>query len=310
MNFNQNRFANFAKYDLAINKTFYRSLAFVTLAGAVSIALLCFISRYSLYNTMVSDHPYMTIDPNSFEGFNWIHGTAIYEWAFLIFMMTIFPGCWAHNLRNKQGRINELTLPATNLEKFIWHALLVFVGGLAVCFLSLLAADGINALLTIIAYGTENGVASLTWNVLQNISARFLVEDVITGPFSALGTYSATGIEEGNPVIDCYNAITYFVITSSILQPCIYFFGNALKYRYNIIFTYIFLQVLGTIIVFFFVFGVAMVGDSYETSEDVVHDMTVLMCVIGTINLILSALLLWLSYNRYTKAQITSPLNK
>ena len=33
MNFNKERFANFAKYDLTINKTFFRNLVFVSLRG-------------------------------------------------------------------------------------------------------------------------------------------------------------------------------------------------------------------------------------------------------------------------------------
>ena len=52
MNFNKERFANFAKYDLTINKAFYRNIALATIAGAISVALIGFMARYSIYTNL------------------------------------------------------------------------------------------------------------------------------------------------------------------------------------------------------------------------------------------------------------------
>ena len=139
MNFDKNRFANFAKYDLTINKAFFRNLLLVTIAGAVGIAMMGFIARYNIYHDVASNlSEWNTVpEPGEFSHYTFNYLTASYEICFFLVMMSIFAGCWAHNLRNKQGRIIELTLPATNLEKFTWHTLLMLVGGFVLCLVSI-----------------------------------------------------------------------------------------------------------------------------------------------------------------------------
>ena len=311
MNFNKDRFANFAKYDLTINKAFYRNIAFVTLAAAVSIALLGFVIRYNIYTSIVNDQPYLTIDPNGIEGYNWMYTTAIYELGLIGVLLTILAGCWAHNLRSKQGRITELTLPATNQEKFIWHTLVVLVGGCIVCLLSLLVADGFNALLTLICFGTENGITSLTASVFEIASVKSIMEHFINAPLGF-------GDIESPLVSRFYNTFTFFFIATFIIQLSIYFFANSLKYKFNIILTYIALQILSTIgsILFFiytaFVEELPFFVDPVDeyTSEDRVNNVCAFFGTIGGISIILAILFIWWSYKRYTKAQITSPFNK
>ena len=318
MNFNKERFANFATYDLTINKSFYRNMALVTIAGAVCIALLGFITRYAIYNSVVnntmSGPAYGFVpDANSFEGYNWMYFTAFGEMGFLLIMLQIFAGCWAHNLRNKQGRINELTLPATNLEKFTWHALLVLVGGFILCILSLLLADGFNALLTLINYGTENGIKSLTASVGEMCSMRGITEIVFMRGLWHNAERSITN----DDAIQYFNAFTLLVFCSVFFQSTIYFLGNAFKYKYNIILTYAALQVLGTVLSFVFFICVALgvnVPTIMDTTtpdiEDVGQALTILYYVLSFITLVASAFFIWWSYNRYTKAQITSSFNK
>ena len=223
MNFNKERFANFASYDLTINKSFYRNMAIVTVAGALCIALLGFIARYTIYDSVVNDtmsgQAYSYVPAaDSFEDYNWMYLTALYELGFFLIMLQIFAGCWAHNLRNKQGRINELTLPATNLEKFTWHALLVLVGGFILCILSLIIADGFNALLTLINYGTENGIKSLTTSVGEMCSMRGITEIVF---MRGIGHRSGEVITN-NDAIQYFNAFTVLVFCSAFFQSTIY----------------------------------------------------------------------------------------
>ena len=318
MKFNKERFANFATYDLTINKSFYRNMALVTVAGAVCIAMLGFISRYTMYSSIVNDtmggQAYSYIpDAYSFEGYNWMYLTALYELGFFLIMLQIFAGCWAHNLRNKQGRITELTLPATNLEKFTWHALVVLVAGFILCILSLLIADGFNALLTLINYGTENGIKSLTASVGEMCSMRGITEIVF---MRGIG-HNAEGSITNDDAIQYFNAFTLLVFCSVFFQNTIYFLGNAFKYKYNIILTYAALQVLGTVLSFVFFICVALgvnVPTIMDTTtpdiEDVGQALTILYYVLSFITLVASAFFIWWSYNRYTKAQITSSFNK
>ena len=316
MNFMKERFANFATYDLTINKSFYSNMALVTIAGAACIALLGFIARYTLYSSIVNNtmsgpaYSYVP-DVNSFEGYNWLYFTAFGELGFLLIMMQIFGGCWAHNLRNKQGRINELTLPATNLEKFTWHALLVLVGGFILCILSLLIADGFNSLLTLINYGTENGIKSLTASVGEMCSFQNIAETVF---FRGFGHSSDKALPQ--EAVPYFSSLTALVFCSTFFQITIYFLGNAFKYKYNIILTYVALQVIGTVLSFlFFMFGAIGAAstnlmDLYFSEDDAINTLTILYWVLAALALAASAFFIWWSYNRYTKAQITSSFNK
>lgn len=316
MNFNKDRFANFATYDLTINKSFYRNMAIVTVAGAICIALIGFFARYSMYSSIINSGPAYayTPDSNSFEGYNWIYLTAMYELGFFLIMLEIFAGCWAHNLRNKQGRIMELTLPATNLEKFTWHALLMLTGGLILCIVSLLVADGLNALLTLITYGAENGVTSLTASVFEMCSYKNIIDTVFIRGISGVPPINA----RENPTDPVFDAFTVFLFSTIFCHIMIYALGNAFKYKYNIILTYVALQVLGTIgSVLFFICLAAGASNmptltdlSSLSEDDAIQAAIITFYVLAVVVFAIGAFFLWWSYNRYTKAQITSSFNK
>lgn len=315
MNFDKNRFANFAKYDLTINKAFFRNLAFVTIAGAVGIAMLGFMTRYHIYHEAV-DNPWGSgVAASDFEHYTQVYITAAYEWGFMALMMAIFAGCWAHNLRNKQGRITELTLPATNLEKFTWHALLMLVGGFLLSFVALLIADGFNALLTLMMFGAKDGVGSLTQTVGEIVTFTGSTHTLFNIPtVSVNGEETEWDVQTRNLVLSC----SFLVISSFVAETIIFFFGNALKYKYNIILTYIAMQVIGTIIsILFFIVTAVTAGDLIENmagsemeGEDVANFITGSFVTLGVASCLLSVLLIWWSYRRYTKAQITTSFNK
>ena len=317
MTFNKERFAQFAKYDLTINKTFFRNMALVTLAGAIGIVMLGFMARYNIYQDVLKSTSEWGEPPvpGEFSHYTWNYITTLYELGFIVLMMAIFAGCWAHNLRNKQGRITELTLPATNLEKFTWHALLMLVGGFVLCTVSLLISDGINALLTLMMFGAKDGVGSLTQSVYELISFTTTDSNFVHLPTVNING-EATSMDEQE--IRLLHATTFLIITTAICETLVFFFGNAVKYKYNIILTYIALQVIGTIgtIAFFICTAVAAdtaidrISDIDASGSDVADLVIISFIVMGVLALILSAVMIWKSYHLYTKAQITTPLNK
>jgi len=317
MNFNKDRFANFAKYDLTINKAFFRNMVFVTIAGVVGIAMLGFMMRYNIYHETADNVAEWGVPPvpGDFSHYTWNFITTLYEVGFITLMLAIFAGCWAHNLRNKQGRITELTLPVTNLEKFIWHALITLVGGFALCIISLLVADGLNALLTLMVFGADNGVGSLTASAWQLLTFTTYDRNFLSLPMISVNG-STDPIDESE--VRMLYATTFLIISSVICETLIFFFGNALKYKYNIILTYIALQVLGTIgTIGFFIFTAVAADQAIENfndwdvnGDDMANLITGSLIALGILALILSVLLVWWSYSRYTKAQITTSLNK
>ncbi|MBR0046115.1 MAG: hypothetical protein IJP75_04430 [Bacteroidaceae bacterium] len=317
MNFDKNRFANFAKYDLTINKAFFRNLLLVTIAGAVGIAMMGFIARYNIYHDVASNlSEWNTVpEPGEFSHYTFNYLTASYEICFFLVMMSIFAGCWAHNLRNKQGRIIELTLPATNLEKFTWHTLLMLVGGFVLCLVSMLIADGLNALLTLMMYGADNGIGSLSRSIGEIITLSITSGDMLTLPsISSGGDVSAEDVK----TIYLLRAVSFAIIATALCEIVTFFFGNALKYKYNIILTYIALQVLSAVgsICFFIITAVTTgeaidaIADSDMDNNDVINLLTGLSVAGGVLSLLVAAGLIWWSYRRYTKAQISAPFNK
>lgn len=301
MNFNKERFTNFAKYDLTINRTFYRNMALATAIGTIGIATLGFTLRHSIWL-----HEGGMAAPESFESYNYVVITAGYVLGFLTLMMIIFSGCTLHNLRNKQGRITELTLPATNLEKFLWHMGLMHVGGFILCIVSLLLSDAINALLTLIVYGAENGVASLTAAIGDFLRLAFITDNI---------SFDFHSSEEVERTIWMFRSLGWFTVCYYILNIFVYLFGNAIKYKYNIILTYISLQVIGFVFIVASFICEGLISGFFEGFKDLDSEKALTYATTGFftasgIVLLLAAFLGWLSYQRYTKAQITSPLNR
>lgn len=287
-NFNITRFKNVARWDLTINKSFYRNFAFVVSGTILAITLFGLFFRWIL----------MT-QGNPSDEFSTVGGTAMVIAYAIGIIMCVSAGCLLHNLRNKQGRISSLTLPATNLEKFLWHTLLMIVGMYVLCFASIVVCDGINALLSTLLFGAEN-VHSITYSYIQN--AILLHSNAADFSTAAFGTIPDR----------IRNSIVLLSITGTILSFTVYAFGNSLKYKFNILFTLIVLYILQ------FILGVAFVVIAMDQAERVndidpetlLETMPTLLNIGSVLVLILSGVLWWASYRNYTRAQVTSKWNR
>lgn len=295
--FDYNRFKMFGKYDLTINKAFYRNMAMTVLIGALGIVSICFFTRWAMWNAFeetMGDEPYVVANSFPFEHYSSQIITLLILVGFFSLMHTIFGGCCFHNLKNKQGRIMELTLPATNIEKFVWHVMLVFLGGALLIFASLLVADLVNFLLGLCFFPDASQIPSLTMQAFR--FAFSTLDDEIMAVFP----------------IERLNSMRSVVFGGLILSPCFYILGNAVKYRYNIILTYIAMFIIENILSISFIYTiVTFVRDIEQTS---MHDVNVtlngFMMTVAVIQLVLAAGCICLAYYLYTKAQITSKLNK
>lgn len=328
MTFNKERFVNFAKYDLTINKTFFRNMALVTVIGAIGISVAMFFSRYSMWKGLVGDDmeqyeqmkamaeggldmPLLVCVPGSYEHFNTMPITTLLLAEFLGVMIIIFSGCWAHNLRNKQGRIMELTIPATNLEKYAWHSLLTIGGGIVLAFISLLCADAFNALFTWMLCPAGDGFVSLTANCLSILT---LDTTSLTGLFGNGYGPDFNGIESDEVYSSVFTSFKFLFWTALLCNLAIYHFGNSVKYKYNIILTYVALYVLEIVMAILFGIGMAfIVGNQYDLDLHPSDGPTLLKgfaYTVGTIFLIITIALPIISFRRYERAQVTSKLNK
>lgn len=298
---NTNNLLTYGKYDLTINKVFYRNMLIITTSIIVGMALLCFLGRWFVYEQMLDhvayyestgitpDSPFHPLNPANSSHYSQFGGTTFFLISLLTTLYTIFMGCTFHNLRTKMSRINELTLPVSNGKRYVWHILVTVVGGLLGAFVALLCADIINFLLHVFVFGTEHMI-SLTAGVCSSFYSG-----LISGSVSEFGSIPFS--------------VRYAVVSGFVFQMCCYIYGNSVKYRHNIIITYAALQILSVIMLFLF-FALALAVDGSMSTPDANASVGGFFYILGTIGYALSALLIWRSYKRYCNAQVVSRFNK
>lgn len=278
--FNFHRFLNVARWDLTVNSRFYLRAALLMVAIISSPVLL-----YYLYNLAFGEHlsGYVVTDNiETLGAFTTFLGCTIY---------IISSGYMFHNLLTKQGRINELTLPATNLERFLWHFVVIVIGIQVVWFVGVAFADLLHVLFRLAIPNAE----------IKSLFSYLCVDVYSYSDFEELGKY---GI----------GVVSFFIIMSFCYSRSFCLF-NAWKYRYNIPWTFLFHFILWNVLGVLSIFIIFNCFDSPREVEkiwnwlnDGGHVNTVLVCMN-----ILAALLyigIWfLTYRLYTRAQLTTKRN-
>ena len=292
-NFNTSRFVNFGKYDYTINKSFYRNTCLISIFAALGIALIGFVARniaftsshIPLEEALTLNYQEMFLNPsNSFF-------TGIFLFLFVSIMGTIISGYAFHNLRNKQGRITELTMPATNFERWLWHVLVVSVGGAIILFVSILCADLLNAILNLIVYDGK---------VTNSLTATMF--RIITGTDEIF--------KEVPEKVRFYFILN--ICVSTLNNTACYIFGNSLKYKYNIILTYIaqyIIQTAITVACFTFIYSLD-INSGHTSMFTVKESLSALSITFNSIAFLFTIAMIWGSYHFYSKAQITAPFNR
>lgn len=304
-NINRQRFLNYAKWDLTINKSFYRNMTIATASIIFMVTIMGFFIRWTglksckaIITTNTGDiSPAM--ENLLLEQLS-VDGTATIIAIICALAMIVFAGCINHPLRNKQGRITALTLPATNGEKFLWHVILMIAGGFLLCVVSLLLADLFNAALSLVTFGPV-GVKSLTDAIVNNCIDLYKDLD-----------YLRTD-EDASVFV---NSLIINLIISYPFMLTIFAFGNALKYKFNILFTIIVLQVIQFVFSILFLIGMSSIGTTLPEWIDSIDEETIFNIVLSLINITsvvmvgLMVFMWWKSYKLYCKAQVTSTWNK
>lgn len=293
-NFNMSRFFNFGKYDFTINKSFYRNMVLTTVFGSVGIAIIAFFARWQLANIIIGHTPEDT------------SLTSLFLLVFCSIMTVIFAGHTFHNLRNKQGRITELTLPSTNIERWTWHVLVSTLGGILALAVGIVCADIINALFNLLVYRGEVN-SSISLDVIRTIF--FMPSGSNDANFSTNEIF----IHISNKNISW--ALFCLIHSSLFFNICLYIFGNSLKYRYNIIFTYIAEYLVETVIAVLFFSVIIFNGGEMEffktmSEEQVETLLKVMYGILIGFYIIAGSALLWGSYKKYCHAQISSRWNR
>ncbi len=315
-NFNSSRYINYAKWDLTINRKFYTNMFILLAAGVLSVVLVSFMLRWGAYEIISAG------EDADFLLDNRLWRTTMYVLIVGMIGIEIMSGCLLHPLRNKQGRITNLTLPATSLEKFAWH-FTICIGGTFVAFLAATAVcDGLNALASYFAFGSEYTGSILgelfTRNFFSPQNMLSAMIPVGSSEFDGAFTMAASENVPLQFMLDIFSIFGWIIICGLIFETGLYAIFNSLIYKYNIPITYVlqqFASILLSVIIMAVVFciGFHMEHNGNVSDEQVVEFFSSIKGWFIGYN-ILSAVCgigMWIgSYYLYKKAQISSKFNK
>lgn len=280
--FNFHRFINVARWDLTINSKFYLR------SSLLVVALCCFpivlVDLYAILSGNFDVSREVKYNTEFYAGLISFVGCAY---------CIIASGYMFHNLVTKQGRINELTLPATNLEKFVWHFLVIAIGTQIVWFAGVICADLLHSFFRL-DFPKFLGLSSQT---------RSITAICFSGEF-----FNWTELKfHGYYIMPLLCLMTYcFLRTFSLV--------NAWKYKHNIPLTvllhFVLNNVLGLIII---IFVTSKFANSRAFMEfiDKLDGLNPDVIIVGlyVFFALLYCGILYLTYHLYTRAQLTTKRN-
>ena len=284
--FSLKRFANVARWDLSVNSKFYTRSAIMMMAF-ISTPIVLFY----LYNMLTKGFLLMGNTSDNVESFAMTIGLIGLAYS------VISAGYMFHNLLTKQGRISELTLPATNLERFLWHAVVIMIGVPLVFFCGVVVADFLHFLFRLMITNAD----------IQSLTAAYYWGE---GDFSNWHNYSP-GFEDFMEDYG-YELVTTIFIWGGCYTRSFSLF-NAWKYKYNIPITFLFYFILWTVLPLILLF----LGTMFFSKENVLdfmnwlkdanpHNIVIGVGIVG----ILVYIGIWLlTYRLYKRAQLTTKRN-
>jgi hypothetical protein len=279
--FSFKRFINVARWDLTINSKFY------TRSALFMMAIICMpVCLSYLFKIMLPGLSYIgtTDDVGVYA--------VIIVWIGMVYMI-ISSGYMFHNLLTKQGRIQEFTLPATNFERFLWHAVVTVVGVHLVFIAGVLLADLIHILFRLMVPGAE-------------INSIFLYVFVVAWKYW----------EQINLLSSNHIGVILYVTLMTLCYVRTYCLVNAWKYRHNILLTCIFHFLLQSILPLIILsvgmlFSIEKAHVSWLASWliDIDEHFTPFIICMNVFAALLYVGIWLLTYRLYKRAQLTTKRN-
>ena len=289
--FDFNRFLNVARWDITINRKFYiRQI--VIIAGCVLVPVI-FRYLHAVYSYL------MMSDPISFSQYKSIAAVAFHDVdSYAYYFCLLFPAammqmlCYTfHNLATKQGRINELTLPATNQERFAWHIVCKALGTVLVFIACVLLTDLVYTILgwAMLGITDPNSLTHAAWKLANN--------DRLVADFN--------GTVYGRFSLECFFTFLGLIFYTTFML------GSALKYKHTFGFVLLFHVVFWIVAVI--LFGAAACVFAHIGVEKILFLNTIPQWgQYLLLNLPVFAVLCtmwWFTYRLYCRAQITTRRN-
>lgn len=291
--FDMNRFLSVGRWDVTVNRRFYTNQAIALLVLAVAPVVLRYLSAWAAGDVALFGMGTAALYPAMDMGYCIGFMTGFYRFVFWV-LPVVSLSYMLHNMVRKQGRIQELTLPASNVERFLWHLAFCLLAPMVVFFGSMLLADGINMLFAAV-FGCFSQVRSLICAFF--VRPCFMLVDFSSGM--------------GHPLLG-----HSFEVLSMLCFMSTFALGNAWKYRYNLIFTCLVYVVLWLVsgICLMFLAGAFLQFAGYDCFADTYCNFdpngTVMFCLLDLFMLALLVGIWALTYKLYCDAQVTSRRNR
>lgn len=279
-----NRLMHVARWNMAINRAQYLKLA-LSLFLVMSLPLLLFVLKTIWMVAFTGNVDFALAQvPGTTLG-TWMSVSFIFAWPILL-------GYTFHNLLTKQSRIKELTLPASNLEKFLFHALVTIVGSLLMYALSYLLLDLVQYLYVGLVFGFPHAQWVPYSSVFfDDMATRDAIETLGRSHFWLL------------LVMD----MSYVAFLSTFVL------GGAIKYKHNVLWTVLFHWAFWFVWLVILGLATPMLADlQWDALSGVDPDLALSVVKWGTF-LVLALIIVgcWTgAYRLYTRAQITTRRNK
>ena len=265
-NFNLNRFGHVVRLDVQTHRKRYVKYFLVLYIASLFVELLNFY-KPSRYGT---EHVEGTLDTVA------LLFTVFMSWVMLVGASTLF-----ENLKTKGGRQAELTLPATNLERFLSRYLIVTVG-FFVLFLAGFAAADLTRMATLPLLGHSLPSA---------LPALF---NLWFGPDNHV--FTIDGMPVGRML---YAQLCLMVTLGTLLTHACYLAGSSLLRKNAFVLTSLVLFGLLTLTGWF---AVEVVGRRIEVVTSLASEWQ-LACT-NTALLVLTAGCYWLTWRRFCRVQV------
>lgn len=291
--FDMKRFLSVGRWDVTVNKRFYTNHAIALLVLAVAPVLVRFLSAWAAGDVALFGSDAAARYPAMDMGY-WIKFiTGFYRFVFWV-LPVVSLSYMFHNMVHKQGRIQELTLPASNVERFLWHLAFSLLAPMVVFFGSMLLADGLNMLFAAV-FGIFSQVRSLTVAFFEQ--SGFMPIDLGFGLVHPLLSHT-------------------FGVLCQLCFISTFALGNVWKYRYNLIFTCLMHVVMWFVLglCLMFLAGAFLRFAGYDCIADMDCNFnpnaTVMFCLLDIFMLSLLVGIWRLTYKLYCDAQVTSRRNR
>lgn len=287
-NLNWNRIVNIARWDINTHRQAYVKYSLLQVGVYVIMTMYSYVMLWlGSPGDMIFSDKYVVMSLTTAIGsVHWLQG--------LLLMSTMF-----HGLHTRQGRVNELTLPATNLERFLWNVIRTVGANWLFFVVGVLLADLFHAVFVLSVWGSGVQIYSITldqwhlWSYFYNNNYPFF--DRVPG---VAGVLLVTGL---------LLLSRAFVVTFAL--------GSAWKYRRSFATTVLYHILFWAAVVMSMMVLVTVLG-SVMTPHSLIH-LRFLTHVDswlwGSVFVVIAAAIycgIWyLTYRLYCQAQITTRRN-